>query len=120
LFQNIPHSHSLLSRTRQIVQNTIVPILSSTIVMENQFSPLILPAQLHLLLDNYALRIRQLGAEGDITSQQHLDKFLNFIELEEVDYEDVKMIIFTQFFSRDVRKWFRGLLGLRAKNIFDF
>lgn len=63
--------------------------------MANQFSPLVLPTQLHSLLDNYAQRIRKFRAEGDITAQQHLDKFLDFIDLEEVDYEDVKMRLFS-------------------------
>ena len=78
--------------------------------MENRFSPLVLPAQLHLFPDNYAQGIRQFEAEGYIIAQQHLDRVLDFIDLEEVDYEDVKMMLFAQFFLGDVRKWFRGFL----------
>ena len=42
---------------------------------------------------------------------------MDFIDLEEVDYEDVKMRLFAHSFSRDVRKWFRGLL---ANSVVDF
>ena len=67
--------------------------------------------------DNYAQRIRQFGDEGDIIAQQHLDRFLDFIDLEDVDHEDVKMRLFAQIFSGDVKKWFRGL---QANNVVDY
>ena len=94
-----------------------IHVSSSSIVMENWFSPLILPSQLHPFPDNYAQRIRQFGAEGNITAQQHLDIFLDFIDLEEVDDEDVKIRLFAQIFLGDVKKWFRGL---QANSIIDF
>jgi hypothetical protein len=62
--------------------------------LANKFAPLVFPAQLHPLPDNYAQMIKQFGVEGDITTQQHLDRFLDFIDLEEVDHEDVKMRLF--------------------------
>jgi hypothetical protein len=51
-------------------------------IMEDIFSQLALPDALHDLLQNYAHRIKQLDAEGDITTQQHLDIFTDFIDLE--------------------------------------
>ena len=59
--------------------------------MANKFSPLVLPINLHDLPQGYAQRLKQFGAEGNITAQQHLDIFLDFIDLEEVDHEDVIM-----------------------------
>lgn len=53
--------------------------------------------------------MKQFGAEGDITTQQHLDIFLDFCDLEEVDYEDVKMHLFAQSLSGEVKKGFRVL-----------
>ena len=73
--------------------------------MDARFNPLVLPAQLHDLPQGYSQRIRTFGAEGDITTQQHLDSFNDFVDLEEVDYEDAKMI-FSQSFYGDVKKWF--------------
>jgi hypothetical protein len=73
------------------------------------FSPLILPAQLHDLPQDYNLRIKLYDAEGNISTQKHLDWFNDFIDLEEVDFEDVKMSLFTQSLAGEVRKWFRAL-----------
>ena len=33
--------------------------------------------------------------------------FYDFIDLEEVDYEDVKMRLFTQILSGEAMKWFK-------------
>ena len=49
--------------------------------------------------------------------QQHLDRFNDFCDLEEVDYEDAKMRLFAQSFYRKVKKWFIGLI---AGSIHDF
>jgi hypothetical protein len=58
------------------------------------FTPLILPAQLHDLPHNYSQRIKLYYAEGNVSSQKHLDWFNDFVDLEEVDYADVKMRLF--------------------------
>jgi hypothetical protein len=77
--------------------------------MASRFSPLVLPAQLHDLRQNYSERIKTYNAEGDITTHQHLDRYNDFVDLEEVDYEDAKMRLFAQSFARKVTKWFKGL-----------
>ena len=55
--------------------------------------------------------------EEDITTQQHLDRFNDFIDLKEVDHEDAKMRLFAQSFYGEVKKWFRGLA---SGSIHDF
>ena len=77
--------------------------------MANKYFPLVLLANVHDLPQGYAQRLKQFGVEGDITSQQHVDIFLDFIELEEVDREDVKMRLFVQSLFVEVHKWFREL-----------
>ena len=77
--------------------------------MENKFAPLVVPTNLHDLSQGYAQRLKQFGVEGDITAQQHLDIFLDFCDLEEIDYEYVKMRLFAQSLSGEVKKWFRVL-----------
>lgn len=83
--------------------------------MSNIFARLVLPTQLHGLPDNYAQRIEQFGA--GITARQHMDRFMDFIDLQEVDNEDAKMRLFYQSFSNDVMKWLRGL---QANSIVEF
>ena len=77
--------------------------------MATRYDPLVFPTQLHDLPQGYAQRIRTSDAEGDISTQQHLIKFNDFCELEDVDYDDVKMRMFAKNFGGEVREWFRGL-----------
>ena len=92
-----------------ISSHTLPSIQNPPIVMSNIFSPLVLPANLHDLTQGYAQRLKQFGEEGDIKTQQHLDRFLGCIDLEEVDHEEVKMRLFAQRLSGEVKKWFRAL-----------
>ena len=62
--------------------------------MAARFAPLALPAQLHDLPQNYAQRIKYFGNEVDVAAQQHVDRFIDFIDLEEVDHEDAMMRLF--------------------------
>ena len=63
--------------------------------MASRFAPLALPVQLHDLPQNYVQRIKIFGNEGDVTTQQHVDRFMDSIDLEEVDHEDEIMILFS-------------------------
>jgi hypothetical protein len=44
-----------------------------------------------------------------VSAQKHLDWFNDFIDLEEVDFEDAKMRLFAQSLAGEVRKWSRAL-----------
>ena len=79
-------------------------VLNPLGAMAAKFTPLVLPTQLHDLPQGYSQRIRTYGAEGDITTQQHLDRFNDFCDLEEFDYEDAKMRLFAQIFYGEVKK----------------
>ena len=59
-----------------------------------RFAPLDLPTMLHDLPLNYAQRISLYDGEGNVTTKYHVGKFDDFIDLEVVDYEDVKMRLF--------------------------
>jgi hypothetical protein len=91
-----------------------------TVAMEAIFSPLILPPQLHDLPQDYNLRIKLYDAEGNISAQKHLDWFSDFIDLEEVDFEYVKMRFFMQSLAGEVRKWFRALTPASIANFKSF
>ena len=77
--------------------------------MEARFYPLALPVVLHDLPKNYAQIISLYDGEGKFTARQHVDRFDDFIDLEEVDDDDVKMRLFAQSLSKEVNKWFRDL-----------
>ena len=95
----------------------IVVLPNPPIVMATIFTPLVLPTQLHDFPQGYSQRNRTYGAEGDISAQQHLYRFNDFCDLEEVYFEDAKMRLFGQSFYAEVKKWFRGLA---AGSIHDF
>ena len=85
--------------------------------MAATFAPLVLPAQLHDLPLGYSQRIKTYGAEGDVATQQHVIRFNDFFDLEEVDHEDGKIRLFSQSLIGEVKEWFRGL---PARSIHSF
>ena len=62
--------------------------------MTTRFYPLVLPTVLHDFPKNYAQRITLYDGEGSFTAKQHGYKFEDFVDLEEVDDDDVKMKLF--------------------------
>ena len=74
-----------------------------------RFSLLALPAVLHDPPLNYAHRISLYDGEGNVTAKYHVGKFDDFMDLEEVDYEDVKLRLFSQSLSGEAKKWYKDL-----------
>jgi hypothetical protein len=101
----------LASSTKPIVIHTQNqhPLQVLTTTMAASFSPLVLPNQLHDFPREYNLRIKLYDVEGSVSSQKHLDWFNDFIEIEEVYFEDAKMRLFSQSITGEVRKWFKAL-----------
>jgi hypothetical protein len=62
--------------------------------MAARFAPLALLDQLHDLPQNYIQRIKLYDVEGNALAKKHLDWFNDFVDLEEVDYEDAKTRLF--------------------------
>ena len=80
------------------------------------YAPLFLPVVLRDLPDGYSTRIKTFGSEEDISSEENVDQFNDFIDREEVDHEDVKMRLFSQSFTGEVRKWFKALAPASLRN----
>jgi hypothetical protein len=76
-----------------------MPVSNPPRLMAARFAPLSLPAQLHDFPQNYNQRIKLYDVEGNASAQKHLDWFNDFFDLEEVDYEDVKMRLCMQSLS---------------------
>ena len=49
-----------------------------------------------------------------------MDRFDDFIDLEEVDYDDAKMILFAQSLSGEVKRWFKDLPTRSIATFEDF
>ena len=65
----------------------------------DHFSPLSLPIVLHEFPLNYSQRISLYDGEGNFIERQHVDRFGDFVNLEEVDDDDVEMRLFAQSLS---------------------
>ena len=90
------------------------------IVMVARYAPLVFLSQLHDLPQGYAQNFRTYEVEGDISTQQHISKFNDFCDLEEVDHEDAKMILFSQSLLGEVKEWFRVLATRSIHNFQEF
>ena len=77
--------------------------------MENRYAPLVLPAPLGAMSQDYENKIVQFDGIGPYIAQQHTRKMTNYFELHEIDIGDVHMRLFAQTLAGDVRTWFRAL-----------
>ena len=77
--------------------------------MASRFYALALPVLLHDLPQNYAQRISLYDGDGNFTARQHIDIFDEFVNLEEVDDDDVEMRLFAQILLGEVKKCLRDL-----------
>ena len=100
-YDYIPTKVDIPSKLQIYIVNPFQTIPS---LMADRYAPLLLPTNLHDLPQGYAQRLKKFGAEGDISTHQHLDRFLDFSDLEEVDYDDVKIRLFSQSLVGEVKK----------------
>ena len=85
-----------------------------------RFPPLTLPVALYDLPLNYAQRIALYDGEGNVYARYHMGKFYDFIDLEEVDHEDVNMRLFSHSLSGESKKWYKYLSAMSMPNFADF
>ena len=88
--------------------------------MAARYAPLNLQDQLHDLPVNYGKRSLQFDGTSFFTAHQHVDKLNVFIELEEVAHEHVKLRLFAQSLSGEVKSWFRYLPGATINEFQQF
>jgi len=77
--------------------------------MANRYTPLNLPANPGALPQDYESKIPSFKGIGTYTAQQHTNKMTEYFESYEIDVDDVKMKVFVQSLTEDVRIWFRAL-----------
>ena len=77
--------------------------------MENLYAPLQLPGNPGAMPQDYQSKITYFDGTGSYTAQQHNNKMQDYFENYEIDDDDVRMKIFVQSLTGDVRIWFRAL-----------
>ena len=88
---------------------TLPPSQTRTSARADRYTPLVLPAQLHGMPQDYQSKIFLFDATGRYTTQQHVNKMTDYFELHEIYKSDVQMRLFAQTLIGDVKKWFKGL-----------
>jgi ribonuclease HI len=74
-----------------------------------RYAPLVLPAVLHDLPENYMKSLPKFTGEGDLTAQEHINFFDQFTDILGIEHEDVYSRLLVQTFEGQVRTWFRSL-----------
>jgi hypothetical protein len=77
--------------------------------MANRYAPLQIPANAPALPQDYQTRLSFFDSHGPLTAIQHAKKMQDHFETYEIDDDSVRMRIFVQSLTGDVRTWFRSL-----------
>jgi len=75
--------------------------------MATMYAPLVLPAPLANMPQDYQSKITLFDETGSLIAQQHVDKMNDCFDLQEVDEESVKLKMFAQSLGGEVQKWFK-------------
>ena len=84
-------------------------VLVIPVNMANRYAPLQLPANPGAIPQDYQTKITYFDGAGSYTALQHTKKMQDHFENYEIDDDDVRMKIFVQSLTGDVRPWFRSL-----------
>jgi hypothetical protein len=71
-----------------------------------RYSPLVLPVLLHDLPENYIKSLPKFTREGDLTAQEHINFFDQFVDILEIEHKYVYYRLLVQTFKGQVRTWF--------------
>ena len=88
--------------------------------MVARYGPLALQTPLHAMPQDYQSKNFQFDGTGQYTAQQHVNKMTYYFELHEFDEADVKMILFVQTLTGDVKEWFKSLPDNHIANLAAF
>ena len=92
------------------VDNTSFPHSSVSSNIPNRYITLHLPHVLHdFPTKHYKYLPRFDGVCNSLTTQKHLQAFEHFIDLFEIEHDDVCMRDFSQYLQGDVKEWFKHL-----------
>lgn len=77
--------------------------------MANRYAPLQLPANPGAFPQDYQTKITFFDSIGSCTALQHTKKMQDYFENYEIDDDSVRVKIFVQSLTGDVRTWLRSL-----------
>ena len=77
--------------------------------MANKFTHICPHVVLHNLPLGYSTRLRKFYGERGYLAEENMGWFSDWVDLEEVDHDDVKVILFSQILLGEARKWYKNL-----------
>ena len=86
-----------------IVIPTPPVVTSISATMANWYTPLHLPANPGAMPKDYQSKVTSFEGIDTYTAQQHTKKMTHYFEIYEVDADDVRMKVFVQSLTGDVR-----------------
>ena len=76
----------------------------------DRYKPLVLPSVLHTFPANYDLYLPRFDGEcNNVNAEQHVQNVETFLDLFEVDDEDVSIRLFSLSLQGQVKSWFKTL-----------
>ena len=87
----------------------------------DKYKPLDLPPILHDLPANYTNNLPRFDGENvNITAEKHIQRFEDFLDLYEVEDDDVCIRMFSLSLQGKVKNWFRNLPSASIRNFQQF
>lgn len=90
-------------------------------IVPNRYKPLILPSVLHAFPKNHYLYLPRFDGEcNNVNAERHVQNVENFLDLFEVDDEDVSIRLFALSFQGQVKSWFKALPDVSISDLQQF
>ena len=83
----------------------------------NRYKPLVLPPVLNPLPKNHPEYLPRFDGENGITAQKHIQAFEDYLNIFEVEDEDVSIRLFALSLQSEVRTWFKALPEASISNL---
>jgi hypothetical protein len=119
----VRHKPPALSPTLAKPLDGCEPLASSHVLAKvpDRYKPLDLPLILHDLPVNYINNLPRFdGENGKITAEKHVQNLEDFLDLYEVEDDDVCIRIFSLSLQGKVKNWFRNLPAADIRNFHQF
>lgn len=107
----------------QVIKNnlTIHVCILIPCKVSDSYKSLTLPPILHDFRDNYYKYLPNFdGENGNITAEKHIQVFESYLDLFEIDEDDVSIRLFSLYLQSKVKSWFKNLPIASISNFQQF
>lgn len=118
---NSYEDHFPIEENTKIKTNCAIPVqILVPHKVSDRYKPLILPSTLHAFPNDYHKNLPRFDGENGITAQTHIKTFEDYLNLFELDEEDVSIRHFALSLRDKVKSWFKTLPEASISNIQQF